>query len=295
METSPITIPVFKIRASAIGTIMTSPERGKSVAERVADLTSDVGTRQEKIQKLNPGTKAHDKALEMIERKKTALALLIPRLSEPRLSKTCITFLRKWVDEHIYQRRVEFTSKQTDKGNIVERDAINYAAINIPEMGLVSKNQVRFKEHEYITGEPDVMTATTIYDTKCSWTHETFPLYSPELEETNYEWQVLGYMEIAERKRGFVVFVLMSMPEEMIIREARWKLPQDYSREEFEAFAAQFRYDDLPAYLRLKTYEVSYDEERIQAIKDRVLECRKYIDTVIMPEVEKNYHIYKEV
>ena len=289
---SEIKIPEFKIRCSAIGQIMTNPA-GKSVAEKIAELEQDLQERKAKYAEMKPGLKSREKAAEMIDRKAGELEDLYFKKDEPNLSATCKTFLKTWLDEKIYQRRIEFTSKQTDKGIVVEEDAIVYAAAHIDEMGFVSKNLHSFS-NDFMHGEPDVINEDYVFDIKSSWTHGTFPLYDSEIPETGYTWQVLGYMELTKKQKGSVIFCLMSMPEDMIRKEARWKLPEGYSEQEYEEFSAQFRYDELPPYLRIKQYDVEYNEEKIEAIKTRVNECRKYIETVLIPEVEKNFKKFQK-
>lgn len=303
-----VNIPTFYCSASQVGKIMTNP-KGKSIREKLDELLSvsraklqtmelDLKDRKEKHAQMKPGLATTNKAAEMIEKKiqqykdyfektQNEVDELRKRVDEPNLSQTCITFLRKWADEKIYKRRVEFTSKMTDKGNLVEDDSINYASIHLG-WGLVSKNPERFR-NEFVHGEPDLILDNEIPDIKSSWTHETFPLYSAELENEDYAWQDLVYQWLCDKPKGSVVFVLTSMPEEMIRKDARWKLPEGYKEEEYAEFAKQFQYDDLPPYLRIKQYDVPRDEEKIEAIKKRVLECRAYIETVILPEVEKNY------
>ena len=283
---SEISIPVFKISASQCGKIMSGAD-GKSVKQRLEELRIEIADREAKLAEMKPTLKTYQKQVEMLERRKAEYLELLPRENEPNLSKTCITYLRKWADEKIYKRKVEFTSKQTDKGNLVEDVSIDYASIHL-EWGLVSKNLERF-HNEWAHGEPDLVLENEVPDIKSSYTHETFPLYSPELENKDYEWQDLVYQWLTGIKKGSIVFVLTSMPDEMIRRDARYKLPEGYTEAEYEEFAAQFRYDELPPYLRIKQYEVEYSEEKIEAIKTRVLMCRQYIETTLLPEVEKNF------
>lgn len=287
-----IDIPTFKIRCSAIGKIMTE-SRGKSVKQKIAELEVDLADRKSKCALMKSGSKSEENALKAIERKIIEIAALRREVNTPNLSQTCITYLHSWVNEHVYQRRVEFTAKTTDKGNLVEEDAIIYASGHIPEMGLVSKNERKF-ENDYMIGTPDVRTFKYVFDTKASWSHDTFPLYETEIPESDYDWQVLGYMDLTGLTHGRVVYVLMSMPEEMILKEARWKLGPEYTLEEYEKFAAQFRYDDLPAYLRIKEFEVEFDPEKIKAIKRRVMECRDYINNIILPALEVNAKKYRD-
>ena len=290
---SEISIPVFKISASQCGKIMSGAD-GKSVKQRLEELRIEIADREAKVLEMKPTLKTYPKQVEMLERRKAEYLELLPRENEPNLSKTCITYLRKWADEKIYKRKVEFTSKQTDKGNLVEDVSIDYASIHL-EWGLVSKNLERF-HNEWAHGEPDLVLENEVPDIKSSYTHETFPLYSPELENKDYEWQDLVYQWLTGIQKGSIVFVLTSMPDEMIRKEARFskQLPEGYTEQEYEEFAAQFRYDDLPPYLRIKQYDVEYSEEKIEAIKTRVNECRKYIETVLIPEVEKNFKKFQK-
>lgn len=290
---SEISIPVFKISASQCGKIMSGAD-GKSVKQRLEELRIEIEERETKVLEMKPTLKTYPKQLEMLERRKAEYLELLPRENEPNLSKTCITYLRKWADEKIYKRKVQFSSKQTDKGNLVEDASIDYASIHL-EWGLVSKNLERFS-NEWAHGEPDLVLENEVPDIKSSYTHETFPLYSPELENKDYEWQDLVYQWLTGIQKGSIVFVLTSMPDEMIRREARFskQLPEGYTEQEYEEFAAQFRYDELPPYLRIKQYDVEYNEEKIEAIKTRVNECRKYIETVLIPEVEKNFKKFQK-
>ena len=135
---SEIEIPVFKISASQCGKIMTDAT-GKSIRQRLSELSTEIEERTEKLKAIKPTLKTYEKAVEMLQRRQDEFDALLLRENDPNLSKTCITYLRKWVDEKIYRRKVEFTSKQTDKGNLVENDSINYASIHLG-WGLVSKN-----------------------------------------------------------------------------------------------------------------------------------------------------------
>ena len=283
-------IPQFKIRCSAIGKIMTEPQ-GKSVEQKIADCKNALAETVIRRDGTRPELKTYANLCAKILKIEAEIAELETQKGKPRLSKTCVSFLESWVNEFVYNRKIEVTSKTMDKGNLVEDDAIIYASGHVKEMGLSSKNAQKFS-NEWAQGEPDVISDEYVFDTKCSWSHDTFPLYSTELPEADYDWQVKGYMALTGKTKGRVVFVLMSMPEEMIEREARWKLGSDFTRTEYEAFAEQFRYDNLPAYLRIKEYEVEHDESAIEAIKKRVLECRAYIENTIIPALEINAKKY---
>lgn len=285
-------IPTFRIRCSSIGQIMTEP-RGKSVKQKIADLYAKLAEQNTRLETIKPTLKSYGQQQERIAKTEAEIERLLPHADDPNLSTTCISFLEKWANEFVYERRVEFRSKMTDKGNIVEDDAIVYASGWVKEMGLSAKNEEKFR-NDFLQGSPDVISDEYVFDTKCSWNHDTFPLYSTELPEADYDWQVKGYMALTGKTKGRVVYVLMSMPDEMIEREARWKLGQEYTTQEFNDFAAQFRYDDLPPELRLKEFEVEWDEDAIAAIEKRVQECRNYIKSTIIPALQSNVKKYEE-
>lgn len=215
------------------------------------------------------------------------------------LSATCKTHLKKWLIRELTGKRVDFKSKPTDKGNAVEDDAIVYASCHIPEMGLCCKNEKRYFD-EWMTGTPDVVIpGQEVDDMKSSYSAETFPLFETELPEKDYDWQVVGYMGLLRSNgiicpKGHVIYALMSMPEDMIEREARYKLGQFYTRDQYEAFAANYQYDDLPPAMRLKKYPVEYDEEKVQAIRDRVVECRNYVESVLWPTYLNNINQFEQ-
>jgi hypothetical protein len=271
---------------------MTEPA-GKSPLEKVTDLRMVLADKRAKLETINPALKTYANTVASIAKIEAEIERLLPEIGKPRLSQTCKTLLEEWVNQFVYSRRSEFSSKYTDKGNLVEDDAIVYAMGHVKQIGLASKNEVKFSD-EHIQGSPDIITDTHIFDIKSSWSHDTFPLYDEELPESDYAWQVLGYMALAGKQAGAVVFCLMSMPEELIRKEAKWKLGYDYDEEKYQEFADAFRYDDLPAYLRIRQFTVSYDEEKIEAIRKRVEECRWYIQNVIVPALERNAKAFNE-
>ena len=287
--------PKFYIRCSAIGEIMTNP-KGKSVAEQIDELRTEIIDRAEKIQLMKPGAK-FEIAMRMYTRKTAELERLIEMEGQPNLSDTCKTHLKKWLIRELSGKCIEVKTRQMDKGNVVEEDAILYASCHIPGMGICVKNEIRFQD-EWMQGTPDVIIQDEeVDDLKASYSADTFPLFETELPETGYDWQVKGYMALLESygtpvKRGAVIYALMSMPEQMIQREARWQMPLGYTEteyqdfllsEDYQKFAANYRYDDLEPALRLKKYVVEYDEEKVLAIRKRVEECRAYIETVLWP------------
>ncbi len=200
-------------------------------------------------------------------------------MTKPRtgtgLSETAKSYCKDWLKQQLYSRRKSFTSKYTDKGNFVENQAIEYL-----EEALGWDFAVKNEKREYtelIEGECDVILSDTIVDLKCSYDCFTFPLFNTVIPEKDYEYQIQGYMFLYGKPKGEVIFCLMDTPEEVIQKEVRWKLGEEYTREQYEAFYATYIYSGLPDDLRIKRFQFEYNLDMIRAIESRVLECREYI------------------
>ena len=287
-----ITLKPFCIRCSAIGKIMGEP-RGKSAAQKLAEAQALLKKNVDAVAAAKAGSKSQIAAAARVERYTKDVADLEKLADTPHLSQTCISYLQEWVNEQVYGRRIEVVSKYTTKGNKVEDDAIVYALGYVAGLQLEVKNEQHLG-NDWMHGTPDVVAGQMVLDIKSSWSHETFPLYDREIPESDYEWQVLGYMGLTEKQKAVVCYCLMSMPDEMIEREARFKLGPNYTQEQFKEFAALYRYDDLPAFLRLKEFEFLFDEAKYESIKTRVEQCRAYIDEVIIPTLTANAKKYAE-
>jgi hypothetical protein len=279
--------PKFYCRCSAIGQIMTEPQ-GKSIEEKIADIEAAIKTKSDK--RADWESKGKTQLVTYIKYGTEIEKLLLTkydlekRKGEPNLSKTCQTYVKKWLWEKVTGKRVEFRSKPTDKGNLVEDEAIAFASNHYPDMELAYKNETHLK-NEWIHGTPDVLCENFVPDNKSSYTHETFPIFDGTCPNDDYPWQIHGYLDLTGADRGAVIFTLMNMPMPMIEKEARYKLGEGYTLAEFENFASNYVYDDLEDWMRLKRFDIERDQDKIDAIHARVEDCRKYIDSVLWPEL----------
>ena len=221
-------------------------------------------------------------------------------MTEPRsktapfgLSETCISYLEEWVTDHLYGSHKEVSTKYTQKGLTVENEAIEFAS-DVLGWGWVPKNTERRTDH-YLTGEADVVLAQAIADVKSSWDQYTFPLFDEEIPTKGYDWQLQGYMHLWDKSIALLVYCLMDAPEELVQREARRLVYERYEDEVTETIyqevKAKLTFSHLPDYLRIKTYPVHRDPERINAIMARVEQCNVYIQQVIVPRLEEQIRI----
>lgn len=200
------------------------------------------------------------------------------------LGKTGQTYLDEWMKEQIYNRRKDFASKYFDKGNACEDAAIQFASEHLG-WGEVIKNDEWF-ENDIFQGTPDVMLPQldVIADIKNSWDCFTFPLYDTAIPTDGYDDQLKGYMELTGYNQAQLVYCLMDAPMDLMKREMSklsWKegYRGEIPPEVYQKVKEDMTYSDLPPELRLKMFSVEPDKKRINAIEDRVLICREYIES----------------
>lgn len=277
---------LFKISSHATSQIMTSG-KGKSKAEKVAELENEILSENAKLSELKESSKSWLNKLEKISKLNTELKEAQQLPDVPQLSETCITYLENWVKQNIYGCKFDFDSDPTLKGLTVENDAIEYAASALGWGFDVAKNEQRFNS-EFIQGTPDLLIGDLVIDIKCPESPKTFPLFETELPNKAYYWQVQAYMYLTGKQRAQIVYVMMPTPDEMLRKKARFKASNSVITDnaidfdiEFDRIYDRLRDENdfsnlLPKY-RVKVFNVERDDKAIEAIIQRVKECRQYI------------------
>jgi hypothetical protein len=206
---------------------------------------------------------------------------LINKRDNPELPEGAKTYCEQWVKEQIYERKKDFSSKYTAKGNSVEDDAINLLA-EYYDWGLVYKNEKHFS-NDFIEGTPDLVLSDLIPDNKASWDCFTFPLFQTKLDNC-YWWQMQGYMDLTGKSKAAVIYTLMDAPEDIVDREARSRAYQagfdEVDMDFYENVKLEMTYSHLPLQLRIKRFDIERNDKAIQQIKDRVVMCREYIKSL---------------
>ena len=167
------------------------------------------------------------------------------------LSQTAKTYLKEWYAND----REQIHSKYWDKGNLMESDAIDLMA-NVLGYGVAEKNEVVFS-NEFMIGTPDVILTDLVLDIKCPWNKKT--LYD-SLEEINsdYEWQLQGYMALTDKTKACLFYALMDTPEDI-----------NYGNE--------IIYSDLPLKERWAGFYIQFDSDMIKRIEEKVVQCREFL------------------
>ena len=205
-----------------------------------------------------------------------------PRTKGELLSQTAKTYIEEEVLRAKYGIIKTFSSRYTDKGNLVEDEAIEMAA-NALELGFLYKNHEHF-ENEFLTGTPDVNTNDILLDVKSSWDATTFPFFATEIPTKDYYYQLQGYMELTGETEALLVYCLVNTPADMIedeVRRAHWNARlMDESQELRDEVLKRHSFDHIPDNRRVKFYKVEKDEQVIAEIKERVELCREYFNTL---------------
>lgn len=196
------------------------------------------------------------------------------------LSETAKSYCELWLKEQLYQRQKEFVSKYTAKGNEAEQSSIDYlSGVHLQDY---TKNELRFHD-EYMEGTPDIITETEVIDMKNSWDFSTFPLFETEINK-DYFLQLQGYMHLTGRKKSRLVYVLSDAPDFLIESEAKrfaWANNINYEETDlFKIFHDKMTYGNLPRELKLKEYAIDYNASVIEAVQERVKQCRIYINSL---------------
>lgn len=227
-------------------------------------------------------------------------------------SITCQRRLIQMHREALWERRANKTNKYVEKGIKSEEDSITlYCMVK----GQYLKKNVERLNNDYFTGEcdlyegPEILKAVRTIDIKSCWDWTTFPSIVDQVDD-GYEYQGLTYNDLCglQCKSHVVAHCLVNTPAEMIANEkymlAR-KMGEILGGNESAAFVkgcieierncifdmrkfvADYPYfefhsinwdHDIPAEQRVFEFEVKRNNEKINAMKYRVVDCRRWMD-----------------
>ncbi len=176
-------------------------------------------------------------------------------------AKTC---LRELAAQEIFGVEFEVTSKQMEKGILMEGEGISL--LNRVRGLSLEKNIVRRKQ-DGLSGECDLFNepAKRGHDLKCSWSVQTFPICVLDCEDKGYEWQMRGYMALWDAPEWEVNYALLDTPEHLIGYEP---MPLHIV-------------SHIPEHLRLTTWVVKRDAEKEAAIFEKIKHAQVYFHEAI--------------
>jgi len=204
------------------------------------------------------------------------------------LGKTGQTCVKTWYLSKLYDRKPDFFSKYVEKGLATEQAGIElYSAIQ--NEGVLLQKNTQWFEDDWLRGTPDLITADMVIDIKCSWNLFTFPYFDKELPNSDYYWQLQGYMALTGLKKAAIAYCLIDTPKPLIQQELK-KLfyqsggrPEDWTPETYADLEVNYRFDDIPERDRIRVFPVERNEADIARIRTRVEEARDYLKSVVIP------------
>lgn len=184
--------------------------------------------------------------------------------AEGPLSVGAKTYIRSLAAQEIFGIDFEVSSKQMEKGLIVEQDSIDL--LNRVRGLILTKNTER-KSNDFISGECDLFDATRKrgHDLKSSWSAATFPIAVVDCEDKLYDWQMRGYMWLWDAGEWEVNYALVDTPEKLI---------------GFEPMQMHL-VSHIPEHMRLTTWVIQRDAAKEKLIEEKVRHARDYYAQVI--------------
>tara|TARA_R110000868_G_scaffold144470_1_gene363700 strand:+ start:299 stop:1096 length:798 start_codon:yes stop_codon:yes gene_type:complete len=220
----------------------------------------------------------------------TYQTLLTKKNAPPELSDTAKSYLKELYVFHKYGKETvggSERSKYTMKGVSVEDNSIKL--LNRLDGALYSKNESYFK-NEFICGTPDIIATTSpdtkkIIDIKSSWDGASLLSKIGNPLDSNYYYQVQGYMALTGATEAEIAYCLVSMPDEIINSEKKRIFyllnPATEQNPEYleaiEKLENNMIFDEIPEEERVVRFKVERDDAVIEKIYERVRICRLWL------------------
>lgn len=195
-------------------------------------------------------------------------------MGEPRsksagpLSETAKSYIRELVAQDVLGIDFVIQSRQFDKGNQCEPEAIELVN-RVRGLSLVKNTERRTAAG--LTGECDLFDPETREgrDTKCAWNASTFPITAADIQSGStaalYEWQCRGYMLLWDSPRWHIDYVLLDTPPELIGYEP----------------ASLHVVSHVPERMRLTTWTIDRDADKEALIAVKIEAALAYYAEII--------------
>lgn len=209
------------------------------------------------------------------------------QVDKPKLGKGAISYVRSLVLRHEYGYDEPIYTKEMIKG--LECEPLAIALVNkvFPVEGVFRiKNKESFREDEYFTGTPDLITLSipdVVEEIKNCWTMKQF-FDKKEQERISKLYYTQGqvYMYLTGRKKFVIYFCMVSTPDHLIMEEEKsyyFKFGCDEENEDYidacKKIRAMHEVDHIEPSKRVVKFEYEYDEDYIDTLKKFVHLGRK--------------------
>lgn len=238
-------------------------------------------TNESRLNELQTRTKALTPIMvveldSLIERKR--------KTAEIKLSDTCKNYLRSLYLSQRYGNRYSFLGgvgvPQMVRGIKQEDWAVKMLSEFRNKQYFRDKKRLK---NEYLVGSVDVLdskslqSASSIVEIK---TKETIGEFNKRigvsLEDSHYL-QMQGYLSLANKQVGEVVYCLVPPSEDKIQEQKELFYELKNNNRKWESVESNIRFLDIPLNEKIISYKVEKDEKIINEIYQRVDVCRKWI------------------
>lgn len=207
-----------------------------------------------------------------------------PRTKSELFSETTKECVLSILLENELGYKDEFWSKYTEKGKQVEKESLSMAndILNLGLTWIQIENELQdYAENDFFTGHCDALTDDYVIEIKSSYSAKTYfkEYYSDELKNKAYYFQVQAYMDLFDRDECRLIYCLTNTPELMVedvVRQQHWKHNLiDENMELRHHVEMQHNFDRINRSTRVKEFRIKRDDETIQLMKERVIQCRE--------------------
>lgn len=257
----------------------------------------------ELINERDTGLNGNGNKCKWTDNKEKELEKLIYKKENLELPKTMRNELRKIHRSEKYNRTFPFTNRYLQKGIAQEEEAITnlyeYLTKVLKEKVFFKKNDVRLY-NDFFQGEPDINPFVFKgkkcgFDTKCSWSLDTFPYPEDDLDDV-YEYQNQTYMSLTGSEMWITAYVLVNCTEQGLFNEKQKHfyalgMPGDVEHKNWDEYIRMckelekmliFDYDrfvSLNPYHHLEHSREEWMKEDLNIpLEDRVLLKESYLD-----------------
>jgi len=285
----------YLFRCHALGKLMTGVKVGLTPKQ------------EETFQDLMKRFQGEGRALTE-KQEQTFFDLGAKRSAKPELSSTSKTYLNEIHQHEALGRTNHIAAKYLDKGLQVEHlSASLYSEVTGRP---IFKNK-EHRQNQFIKGTAD-NAFKKIRDLKSSWSLSTFPLYEVGITNSDYEWQLQGYMDLWDMDEAELIYCLVDTPAPLIddeIRRLGWKtdlltfdgsireenIPlvvelvgnhiftrdglENYCQLSANVHLEWFEdFTEIPADLRVKIFHTQRSPEMLEALYDQIGNARAHLN-----------------
>jgi hypothetical protein len=129
------------------------------------------------------------------------------------LSQTAKSYINQIAKEDFFGYNSPVINRYLDKGTNQELESIQL--LNAVRFEDFQKNAVR-KTNDFMTGECDIVTVSSIIDIKTSWSLDTFPELPEDIDSKEYEWQGRAYMYLYDKPEFELIYCMVSTWDEFL-------------------------------------------------------------------------------